>query len=85
MTKENALTGSARERLFSRVASMRKPEIAETFEPAVEGGAASRFTDFSTLPGYDELRLQRMIGEKLEPGKSVFPDARGTPRHPNAH
>jgi 8-amino-7-oxononanoate synthase len=26
---------------------------------------ASKFTDFSTLPGYDELRLQRSIGERL--------------------
>ena len=28
-------------------------------------GADARFTDFATLPGYDELRLQRSIGDKF--------------------
>jgi 7-keto-8-aminopelargonate synthetase-like enzyme len=29
------------------------------------GRAAAKFTDFTTLPGYEELLLQRSIGEKL--------------------
>ena len=66
MTKESALSGLARERLFSRVSSLRKPENVEAFEPAVTRSTTSKFTDFSTLPGYDELRLQRTIGEKLD-------------------
>lgn len=63
MSKESTLTGSARERLFSHVASMRKSESAEIAGPVT--GTGNRFTDFSTLPGYDELRLQRSIGDKL--------------------
>lgn len=67
MTSKPALTASAREHLFSRVASMRKPEVLAPSEllMAESPGANSRFTDFSTLPGYEELRLQRLIGEKL--------------------
>ena len=65
MSKESALTGRAREHLFSRVASMRKPEVLEKVEPVDLKPGGSKFTDFSTLPGYDELRLQRLVGEKL--------------------
>jgi 8-amino-7-oxononanoate synthase len=65
LSKESTLTGTARERLFSRVASMRKPEPLERVEPAEQRMLGNRFTDFSTLPGYEELRLQRSIGEKL--------------------
>ncbi|HVZ52109.1 MAG TPA: aminotransferase class I/II-fold pyridoxal phosphate-dependent enzyme [Pseudolabrys sp.] len=65
MSKESALTGRARENLFSRVASMRKPEAQDKVEPVDLKLVGNRFTDFSTLPGYDELRLQRLVGEKL--------------------
>jgi 8-amino-7-oxononanoate synthase len=65
MSKGSGLSESARERLFSRVASMRKPEVTEKTTTAGLRGATSRFTDFSTLPGYEELRLQRSIGDKL--------------------
>ena len=65
MSKEAALTGRAREHLFSRVASMRKADVPEKNDPSNLQSVASKFTDFSTLPGYEELRLQRSIGEKL--------------------
>jgi hypothetical protein len=65
VTKDTALTGRAREHLFSRVASMRNPEVLERAEPVDLRLVGNRFTDFATLPGYDELRLQRLIGEKL--------------------
>jgi 8-amino-7-oxononanoate synthase len=65
MRKEAALTEKAREHLFSRVTSMRKPEAAEPPHPSDFRLVTSKFTDFSTLPGYDELRLQRSIGDKL--------------------
>jgi 8-amino-7-oxononanoate synthase len=65
LTKESALTGRAREHLFSRVASMSKPETLEKTDLADLRVVSGKFTDFSTLPGYDELRLQRSIGEKL--------------------
>lgn len=59
------MAASARESLFSRVDSMRhanKPRPAERPAPPQ---ADARATDFSTLPGYSELRLQRSIGEKF--------------------
>jgi 8-amino-7-oxononanoate synthase len=64
LTKESSLTASARKKLLSRVASMRKPEYSR-LEPTEYSVATKKFTDFSTLPGYDELRLQRSIGEQL--------------------
>jgi 8-amino-7-oxononanoate synthase len=65
LSKQSGLTGSAREHLLSRVTSMRKAERSETVEPFARDLVASRFTDFTTLPGYEELRLQRSIGDKL--------------------
>jgi 7-keto-8-aminopelargonate synthetase-like enzyme len=44
---------------------MRKADVPENNDPANLKFVASKFTDFSTLPGYEELRLQRSIGEKL--------------------
>lgn len=64
MSKDSGLTGPARDRLFSRVASMRKSENVNTAIAHVPG-ISSKLTDFATLPGYDELRLQRSIGDKL--------------------
>jgi 8-amino-7-oxononanoate synthase len=65
LSKGSGLTGPAREHLLSRVTSMRTAERSETIEPFALDLMASRFTDFSTLPGYEELRLQRSIGDKL--------------------
>lgn len=65
MSKDADLTGKAREVLFSRVASMLNADTPESGEPADPGQIASRFTDFATLPGYAELRVQRAIGERL--------------------
>lgn len=66
MTNESPLAGKAREQLLSRVDSMRKmakPRLAETPAPAPR---FTKFTDFSTLPGYSELRFQRSIGETFK-------------------
>ncbi len=60
MSKDAPLAGEARERLFSRVEAMRR-SAREVDAAAVD----KRLTDFSTLPGYEELRLQRAIGEKF--------------------
>lgn len=63
MSKDPSLSGSARERLFSRVASMRK-EAGEA--PEMEDASSlAELTDFSTLPGFEEIRLQRAIGDRL--------------------
>ncbi|MDI3470427.1 MAG: Palmitoyltransferase-like protein [Pseudolabrys sp.] len=34
-------------------------------DPAEARGAQSRFTDFASLPGYDELRLQRTVADRM--------------------
>jgi hypothetical protein len=65
VTKESALSGRAREHLFSRVASMRNLENTPRMEVPDQKALQSRFTDFATLPGYDELRMQRTVAEKL--------------------
>ena len=64
MSKNSPLAGEARERLLSRVDTMRKSAaVSQPLKPP--GPVDKRFTDFSTLPGYDELRLQRSIGDKF--------------------
>ena len=60
MSKDAPLAGDARERLFSRVEAMRR-SAQNTEATAID----KRLTDFATLPGYEELRLQRTIGEKF--------------------
>ena len=65
MSKNSPLGGEARERLLSRVDTMRKSGVAaQPVRPAATTGD-KRFTDFSTLPGYEELRVQRSIGDKF--------------------
>jgi 8-amino-7-oxononanoate synthase len=67
VSKPSPFDGTTREHLFSRVASMRKPENYKKVEPGERQVAGNtKFTDFSTLPGYAELLLQRKIGEKLD-------------------
>jgi 8-amino-7-oxononanoate synthase len=58
---------------------MRKPESAVPPELSEQAAAAGRFTDFSTLPGYEELRLQRSIGEKLDLENPYFRMNEGRP------
>jgi 8-amino-7-oxononanoate synthase len=64
LSKNSPLAGEARERLLSRVDTMRKSAaVSQPLKPP--GPVDKRFTDFSTLPGYDDLRLQRSIGDKF--------------------
>ena len=65
MTKNSPLAGTARERLLSRVVSMRRAGKPRAAEEADSGSILEKFTEFATLPGYEELRLQRSIGEKF--------------------
>jgi 8-amino-7-oxononanoate synthase len=66
LSKNSPLAGDARERLLSRVDILRKSSATPPAK-APAGGAQvdKRFTDFATLPGYDDLRLQRSIGDKF--------------------
>ena len=66
MTKRSAFDGTARAHMYSRVAAMRETESYLSADHSANRAARdTRFTDFSTLPGYEQLQLQRKIGEKL--------------------
>jgi 8-amino-7-oxononanoate synthase len=65
LSKNSPLAEEARERLLSRVDTMRKSSPLQPPKAATTIAADKRFTEFSTLPGYDELRLQRSIGDKF--------------------
>jgi 8-amino-7-oxononanoate synthase len=65
LSKNAPLPGDARERLLSRVGAMRRAAKPLAAGEAEYGSTHERFTDFSTLPGYDELRMQRSIGDKF--------------------
>ena len=45
---------------------MRNLENAPRIEIPDPKGLRSRWTDFATLPGYDELRVQRTVAERLQ-------------------
>jgi 8-amino-7-oxononanoate synthase len=61
--KRAPLAVDAREHLRRRVASMQQTVTNKTYARAP--GPTALGTDFSTLPGYDELRLFRSIGDKF--------------------
>jgi 8-amino-7-oxononanoate synthase len=62
-----SLTDSIREGLLRRAETVRLAKVSATRrEPSATG------TDFSTLPGYDELRLYQRIGDKLGIGNPYF-------------
>lgn len=66
MSKNRPLADDARKRLFSRVDTMHRPgKLRAAADETVAGPVNGRFTNFATLPGYDELRLQRSIGDKF--------------------
>jgi 8-amino-7-oxononanoate synthase len=60
--KNSPLVDEARERLLSRVESMQAAE-----RRIARPGAAPRveMTDFTTLPAYDDVRMQRLVGARL--------------------
>jgi 8-amino-7-oxononanoate synthase len=64
LSKNSPLAGEARERLLSRVDTMRKGAAMQPSRAASYAGD-KRFTDFSKLPGYEEILTQRQIGEKF--------------------
>jgi 8-amino-7-oxononanoate synthase len=65
LSKDSPLAGAARDKLFSRVSSMRRAEKNRQAAPSVPAPERSAATDFSTLPGFEELRMQRVIGDKF--------------------
>jgi 8-amino-7-oxononanoate synthase len=56
------LTSATRQRLLQRVEAIQDAALIGTSERVA---AEQKSTDFSTLPGYDELRLYRSLGRKF--------------------
>lgn len=64
--KTNFLAGNARERLLSRVEALRQADKPRpTPRPEAPAAPVSNATDFSTLPGYAELRMQRAVADMV--------------------
>lgn len=63
--KSPSLSDLAKKQLLSRVKAMRQSGPEQETEAFVRpADPHSDLTDFSTLPGYDELRLQRSVAER---------------------
>ena len=74
MTKRSSplpgpLPGATRERLLRRVAAI---QDAASINSSARLAAQCKSTDFSTLPGYDELRLYLSVGQKFGLGNPYF-------------
>jgi 8-amino-7-oxononanoate synthase len=65
MSKVPPLAEEVRKQLFSRVDLVRRAGNPRDARASDATSIASRPTDFSTLPGYDELRLYRSIGDRF--------------------
>jgi 8-amino-7-oxononanoate synthase len=68
--KHSALATHAREQLRQHVVSMQQTQTSRRADQTPAAPAAS--TDFSTLPGYDELRLYRSIADKFDVDNPYF-------------
>jgi 8-amino-7-oxononanoate synthase len=71
MRKPGTLAAPARDQLLSRIAAMQHPIASESLDLRPLRGAKAR-TDFSTLPGYEELRAMRAVGGKFGVGSPYF-------------
>ena len=65
MTKKSRFEGSTRDSLMARVRTMKQFDKSRNAEKAVQIARYAALTDFSTLPGFEDVRLQRAFGEKL--------------------
>jgi 8-amino-7-oxononanoate synthase len=62
--KSSSLASDTRDQLLRRVEAIREA-TSRSVPSRARAGADTNATDFSTLPGYDELRLYRSIGRKF--------------------
>jgi 8-amino-7-oxononanoate synthase len=67
--KSSPLAGQSRERLLRRVEAIQDAALINSPERVV---TRPNSTDFSTLPGYDELRFYLSVGQKFELGNPYF-------------
>jgi 8-amino-7-oxononanoate synthase len=66
VTRKSAyLAGNARERLLSRVEALRQAEKPRVLPNVGSPATGASSTDFSTLPGYAELRMQRAVADMV--------------------
>jgi 8-amino-7-oxononanoate synthase len=63
--KSTFLAGHARERLLSRVEALRQADKPRAVPVPAPPGLRAEATDFSTLPGYAELRMQRAVADMV--------------------
>jgi 8-amino-7-oxononanoate synthase len=67
--KTSPLAGQTRERLLRRVGAIQDAASINSSERIV---AQPKNTDFSTLPGYDEIRFYLSVGQKFGLGNPYF-------------
>ncbi len=70
MIPKSGLAGPARDNLLKRVEMKRQADLSSAahraeLEAAAPAADLAKTTDFSTLPGFDEFRLHRLICDKL--------------------
>lgn len=65
MAKKPGLDTSARDNLLSRVQTMKQSDKGKGAADAATKARRAAFTDFSTLPGFEEIRMQRTFGERF--------------------
>lgn len=65
MAKKSGLDSSSRDRLLSRVQALKQSGKDKDTTDAATNARRSAFMDFSTLPGFEEIRMQRTFGEKF--------------------
>jgi 8-amino-7-oxononanoate synthase len=65
MARKPGFDRSARDKLLNRVQTMRQSDKGREAADAALKARRAAFTDFTTLPGFEEIRMQRAFGEKL--------------------
>lgn len=65
MAKKSGLDASARDKLLARVQTMRGSDKGKLAANAALKAKRAVFTKFETLPGYEEIRMQRLFGERF--------------------
>lgn len=65
MAKKPGLDASSRDRLLARVQTMRGSDRSKVAADAALKAQRAAFTKFETLPGFEEIRMQRLFGERF--------------------
>jgi 8-amino-7-oxononanoate synthase len=65
MAKKPGLDTSARDKLRARVQNMQQSDKGRDAAAAATKARWNTFTDFKTLPGFEEIRMQKTFGERF--------------------